>query len=282
MFTGIDKNFLGNQTDYLSTGHPETSGLCGTADFFECLVKGNGVNISDVHRYLCDAVFVNEPSDGLASLQCPGYPYRVSVLVLQRLPGEGTSLSCNTAFLPDVKRDSHCSSSRSGIEVEIYGNQEVPCSDIARSGSGHGLIVFVRTEVGLPLRILYLFGEGLIFSASADGEVLSFRFESAGFIAIAWDAQLFIHAFGKVSSEDGAFFQSYAGYRDEREYVGGSASGVCSMMKPHIYETGRGCRSLECGFTYCFRAPHESHDSAVCRLTGVHVEDFYPFAFKGG
>ena len=85
----VEEHLLRDQADDFHAGDLEPAGGRGAADLLVGDVQRDGVDVGDVHRHLRDAVFVNIPADGLATLQGAGNPDLLALLVLQQFAGEG-------------------------------------------------------------------------------------------------------------------------------------------------------------------------------------------------
>ena len=106
--SGLDEGALRNETYDLGSGNAEATGLCGTAYLVESDVKRGRVYICDVHRNLCDSVFIDEPAYGLAAFQCTRNHHRPAVLVLHDLACDRIAFPLRTAFLTHVECDGIC------------------------------------------------------------------------------------------------------------------------------------------------------------------------------
>ena len=83
VFPGIHQHALRNQADYLCASYFQTSGTSCPTDFLVGDVKGSGFYVGDIHRDLGDAVFVDVPSDCLATFERPRDPDLVPVGVFK-------------------------------------------------------------------------------------------------------------------------------------------------------------------------------------------------------
>ena len=69
ILTSLDEHALRNETDNLRTRHADATLGGGTANLVEGLVERGDIDVGHVHRDLCDAILVDEPSDGLCGFQ---------------------------------------------------------------------------------------------------------------------------------------------------------------------------------------------------------------------
>ena len=164
-------------------------------------MERGSVDVSYVHRYLGDAVFVYEPADCLAALQCARDHHGLAVLVLDDLACDRVALSLRTALLTYVECDRIGTACRCRVEVVVHGDKEVACSYICGSCLSSTLCVASRAEVRHAVRVSHLLRKSLVFACTAYRKVLSLRFLSSGLIAVAWNFKLVIYALRKLSCE---------------------------------------------------------------------------------
>ena len=164
------------------------------------------VYIGDIHRHLCDAILIDEPSNGLSCLKrsrlIDGFP----VLVFLYFPGNGVSFPHGATLLAHVKRDGIGASGRGGVEVKVGCDEE-----IARTNGGHtrALNAFVDracAKIGLLSLGGKLLGQCFILTLPAHGEVLPFGFEGRSLVAIARNLQFVGNALGQFACQFGTFF----------------------------------------------------------------------------
>ena len=89
-------------------------------------------------------------------------------------------------------------------------------------------------------------------------------------------------ALGEFACQCGALFESDAGNRDERAYVGSAHAGMCAVVVAHVYELGGFLHAAHGGVENSVGFSHEGHYRAVGGLAGIHVEQLYLAAFLYG
>ena len=237
-------------------------------------MQGSGIDIGDVHRYLGNAVFVDVPAYGLASLEGAGDPKLLSVFVFEQFARQRAPLARLAALLAHIEGHCHSAAGRCGVEVVVYGYEEIACTYVGGSGPSHGIVPGIR-KIGLAGGVRHLVGESLILAGAAYRKVAPLGFKGGGFVTVAGDSQFFKKTFGEPAGKRGALFKGDSGHRDEWKYVGGSAARVGSVMDAHIDEFRCFGGSAERSFQNVFRLSYESHYGAVCGLAGIDIQYLY-------
>ena len=193
--SGVHQNALRNQTHDLGSRNFQTSCRRRSGDFLVGDVERGGLDVRDVHRDLCDAIFINIPADRLAPLEGSRLPAVLAVLVLEHLSGQASALPHLAALLAHVEGDRHRAPCGCRVEIIVDGHEEVSGSHIDSPALRHCLVIFLRPEVRCLGRIGDLLRQGFIFPGPADREVLPFRLESRRLVAVARDAELVVEPF---------------------------------------------------------------------------------------
>ena len=183
-------------------------------------MKRSGVHIGNVHRYLSNTVFLDEPADSLAAFKCSRDPDGFSVLIFEDLACRVSAFSCLTSFFTYIESDSGGSTGRCGIQVKVDSDKEISCSDIGSTRLGHCFIVYARAEIRFACRIRNFLRESLIFTCSTNSKVLSSRGKCCCLIAVACYTEFIIDAFCKTSCPLCTFLESSVRNRNERENIG--------------------------------------------------------------
>ena len=240
-------------------------------------MEWGGVDVGDVHRHLCDAVFVDVPAYGFRLLQCAGNHDGVAVGIAHGLPGDGVSFAARTSFLTHVESDGIGTACGGGVEVEVHGDEEVACTHHGASGAGDVVVEGTAAEVGLLAGCGEFLGYRLILSCAADGEVASLLGKGGCLIAIAGDAQFVGNALGEVAGHLCALLEGDAAHGDEGQHVGGTDAWVCAMVLAHVNHLSGLAHGAEGGFHHGIGFAHESDDGAVGGFAWVDIEQANTF-----
>ena len=101
----VNKSSLRNESDDFRPSYPQAPCLGSPAYLLKCLMQGSDIDISDVHRYLGNTVFIYEPAYCLATLESAGNHDGLAVFILYNLSGNRIAFSLGTPFFPYVKCD---------------------------------------------------------------------------------------------------------------------------------------------------------------------------------
>ena len=243
------------------------------------LIKGHVerryIDIRDIHRHLCDAIFLNIPTDALCAFQRARDHDFLSVLVEFHLSGNRIALASGAAFFAHVKRDSVSAACRRRVQVIVYSNQEVACTNIRATRASYAFIKWACAEVGRFSRIVDSFRDSLIFTSAHYGQVFAFRLQSCGLITVARDLQFVSQTLCQFASQFSALFQRNAGNGNERQHVRSAASRVCAVVLAHIDKLRSLTHCAESSFHYRFRFSHKGNHRAVGCFTRIHVKQTY-------
>ena len=242
-------------------------------------MERSSVDISYVHRHLCDAVFIYEPADCLAAFQSARNHHVLSVLVLHDLSCDRVALSLRTTFLAYIECDCVGTAGRSRVEVVVHGDEEVACADIGGTGLSCTLSVVSGTEVRHAVWVAHLLGKSLVFTGTADSEILALRLLCGSLVAVAWDFEFVVDALGELSCKFCTFLQSHARDRDERKHVSGSRTRVSTMMLAHVDELTGLLYSLERSLHDSLRTSDKRHYGTVGGLARIYIQDLYATGF---
>ena len=136
-------------------------------------MQRSDVEVGHVHRYLCNTVFVDKPSNGFGAFQRSWLHDGIAFCVFKDFTCQGSSFTFWAPLLSYVKRNGIGATCAGCVEVEVNGYQEVACSHYGTTCSCYSLVKRTRTEIGLSLGISQLIGYCLVFASSAYGKVLS-------------------------------------------------------------------------------------------------------------
>ena len=275
IFAGFDECALRHQTHDFGSCHPQSTVLSTAAHLVKGNVQRSLVDIGDVHRHLCDAIFLDKPADGLGALQGAGQHDDVALLVALGLAGDGIALTLRTSFFAHVKCDGVGTSGRSGIQIIVHGDEEVACADSCTSCTGHTLVVRTCAKVGSLVLVAHLVGQGLIFACTAHGKVLALRFQGSSLIAIARNGQFVGNAFCQFACQFSTLLKGDTAHGNKREHISGTHTRVGTMVLAHVNQFSGLLHGLESGFDHCIGFAHKGHHSTVGGLSGIHIEQFY-------
>ena len=282
MFSSFDNRLFRNKSYDFSPGNADSSFPGRAAYFVESLVEGSLGSIGDVHRHLGYAVFVDEPSDGLCPFQGSGNHQCLPGFVLEGFARQFSSLALRAPFLADIERNGVGPTGGCGIEIEVYGNQEIAGSYCGRSRAGYAVIEGAVAEVrslGGP----HAFGKSLVFSFAAYGEILAFGSESRSLVCVDWYVEFFGHPFSQFAGKGGTFFESHSRNRHQRTHVRCPHTGMRAVVFAHVYKLGCAPYAAESGFNNFLRFSDEGHYRAVGGFSRVDIQksDSFSFTRKG-
>ena len=232
---GINKNLLRHKAHNLSSCHAYSAGVCRTAHLVKGNVQRGDREVGHVHRYLRNAIFVNEPAYGLACLQRAGLHYRLTVLVLYYLAHYWVALAHGASFLAYVECNGVGAACGCRVKVIVYCNKEVTCSHSGRSCACNAFVKGTCAKVGLLLDACHPFGQGLILSLAAHGKVAAFGLEGCSLVAVCGHVQFVGNTLGKASRKLGALFHCDTRNRNERAHVTGTHTRVSTLVLAHVY-----------------------------------------------
>ena len=238
-------------------------------------VKRRHIDIRDIHRHLCDAIFFNIPTDALCAFQRARDHDFLSVLVELNLSGNRIALACGAAFFAHIKRDSVSAARRRCVQVIVYCDQEVACTDIRAARASYAFVEWACAEVGRFSRIVDPFRDRLILTSAHYRQVFALRLQSCGLITVARDLQFVSQTLCQFASQFGALFQRNAGNGNERQHVRGAAARVCTVVLAHIDQLRRLAHCAESSFHYRIRFAHKGNHCAVCSFSRVHIKQTY-------
>ena len=247
-FAGINQYGFGHQAYDLSTGNTHATSGRSTAHFLKGNMQRGSFDIRNIHTHLRNAILIDKPTNGFRAFERAGNPYFIALLVFEHFTRKRIILPCLTTFLAHIEGNGHRATSRSGIEVEVHGNQEIASTYVGGSYLSYILIESVRAKVRTAFRITYLLRQSLVFALPANGQILAFGGESRSFIAVARHTLLLPHAFGKRASKRSALFQTDIGYGDERTNVERTTTRVGTMMLAHINQLLCRTSTCQCSF----------------------------------
>ena len=230
------------------------------------------IDISDVHRHLSDAVFVDIPSDSLRTLQRAGLHDRRAVGVAELLAGDGVAFAHGATLLAHVERDGVGAACRRSVEIEVDGDEEVACSYDGAASASHLLVERTSAEVGRLSVVVDTLGDALVFALAAHGEVSAFGCERRSLVAIARNVEFVGDALGELARNLCALLKRDAAHRNNRQYVGSADTRMRTVMLTHIYKLS--------GFAHCSESSlhdvvgfaNEGYDCAVGCFARVYVE----------
>ncbi len=232
-------------------------------------------HVGDVHRHLGHTILIDEPADGLCSLECAGNHDGVSVLILHGLAVDLSTLAHGATLLADVKRYGVGTTCRSGVEVEVDGNQEVACADSSRAGAGHSLVKGTVAEIGGLSLVVHLLGQSLVFTCTANGKVLALGCERGCLVAVCGYVEFFGNSFRELAGQFGALLKSNAAHRNEGANVGGTHAGVSAMVLAHVDKLGCLAHAAYSGIKNRLGLTYESNNRAVSSLARIDIEQAY-------
>ena len=226
----------------------------------------------DVHRNLCDAVLLDEPADGLRTLQRAGDHHGIAVGILDNLAGDGIAFALRTALFAHVESDGIGTAGGSGVEVVVHSDEEVAGTDGAGTTLGHTFGELVGTEVGLPLLGDNTLLQGFVFTLTAVGEVATFRLESGIFVAEDGDGKLLADPFRQFAGVFGRLFHRDTGDGHKRAHIGGTKTRVVAVVIAHVDELLRLADTAESGFQHVGRLANKGDDRTVGGSTRIHIQ----------
>ena len=277
ILAGLDERALGHQTHNLGAGDADAPCLGAAAHLVEGLVQRRDVDVGDVHRHLCDAILIDEPSYGLGLLQRTGNHDGVALGILHGLAHDGVALAAGTSFLPHVEGDGVGPTGGGGVQVEVHGDKEVAGAHHGASRTGDVVVVGTAAEIGLLAGCGEFLGDALILAGAAYGQVAPLLGVGGGLVAIARYAQFVGNALGQLACQFGAFLQGDAAHGDEGQHIGGADTRVCPVVLAHVDHLSGFAHGAECGFHHGVGVAHEGDDGAVGGLARVDVEQAYAF-----
>ena len=187
ILTSLKECALWDKSYDFSTCNTQSSVLSTTAHLVKSLMQRSHIDIRDVHRHLCDAVFIDKPADGFCSLQSTGLHNDLTVLIQFLLSCNRISLTYRSALLPDIKCDGIGTTGGSTVQVIVHCNKEVACTDSSTTGTCHLLVKRTCSEIRSLFLVVHSFCKSFILSLSAYCKILSFRLQSCCLIAITWN-----------------------------------------------------------------------------------------------
>ena len=278
VFAGLNKATFGHQTHNFGACNAQTAILCAAAHFVKCHMQRGYIDVGDIHRHLCYAVFFDIPTYGFCRLQCAGYHHGIAVFVAHGFAGDGVSVALGSTLLAHVECHGIGTAGAGGIEVIIHGYQEVASAHCGATGACHAFVERTIAVIGRTLWHTKSFGQCFIFALAAHCQILAFGLECGCFVAIAWYREFFGNALGKLTRQLCALFEGDATHRHQWQHIGSSHSWVCAVMLTHIYQLSGFLHCLECGFHHCLGLAYKSNYGAIGCLAGIYVEQFYAFA----
>ena len=182
-------------------------------------MQRSGVDVSNVHGHLSDAILIDEPADRLAALQGAWDHDCLAVLVLHDLSCDRVALSLRASLLAHVERDCVRAAGRCCVEVIVHGDEEIACAYVGRTGLRCALGVGAWTEVRLACGVSHLLWKSLVLAGTAYRKVLALRPLGCSLIAVAWDLQFIKNALRQLSCQFSALLERNARNRYERKHV---------------------------------------------------------------
>ena len=120
-------------------------------------------------------------------------------------------------------------------------------------------------------------GQGLIFAFAADGEVLALGLQRSRFIAVAGNPDFIGDALGQLSGQHGTLLKRDSAHGHEWQHIGGSHTGVCSVVLAHVDEFSGLFHRPESSLHHCSGFAHKGHHRSVGGFTGVNIQQFHTF-----
>ncbi len=272
MLTRLDKRRLGHQADDFGSGHAHAPGGRFRAYLVEGFVKRSLAHVGYIHRHLRNSILVDEPSDGLCSLERTGNHHHIAVGILDRFAGHLTPLTHGTSLLADIEGDGVGAACGSGVEIIIHRDKEIARSDCCGTGAGRILVVRAVSEIRTFPFMIHLFGKCLVFARAAYGEISAFGSECGRLIAICGYSEFIAYAPCESARELGALLECDSAHRNQRAHIGCSHTRMRSVMVAHVDKFRRLLDSTECRLADRFRLSDESYYGTVGGLSRIHVK----------
>ena len=238
-------------------------------------MQGSHIDVGDVHRHLCNLVFVDIPANGLGTLERAGLHDGLAVLVFLGLAGDGVAFAHGAAFLAHIKCDGVGAAGRGSIEVEVGCDEEVAGAHSGATGACNALVERLGTEVGLLALGHEFLGDGLVLALAAHGQVAALGSECGSLVAVGGNLKFSRDALGQFACQSGAFLEGYAGNRNQRAHIGSTHAGVCAVVVAHVDEFASLFHQLEGCFDHRVGVAHKGDHGAVGGLAWVNIEQFH-------
>ena len=113
--SGFEQCAFRYKTYDFRTRNAHTTVLSTTTHLIKGHVERRYIDIRDIHRHLCDAIFLNIPTDALRAFQRARDHDFLSVLVKFNLSGNRIALASGAAFFAHIKRNSVSAARRSRV-----------------------------------------------------------------------------------------------------------------------------------------------------------------------
>ena len=229
-------------------------------------------DIGNIHGNLSYAVFLDKPTNRFRPFQCSRNHNRISVLILQRFSGNLIPFPFRTPFFPHIERNGIGTAGRGSIQIEIHSNQEITRTDYRSSRTGNPLIINGRPEIGSPLRIRHFLSQSFILTGTAYGKVTAFRNLCRFFITINRNRKLFAYPSSQFARISYRFLHRNPGYRNQRQHIRRSDTGMFPRMFPHIDNLRRLFYRTESRFTYSLGLSDKRNDRTVGRCSRINIQ----------
>ena len=233
------------------------------------------INISDIHRHLSNAVFVNIPTYGLRTLQCAWLHDRCAVSIEELLACDRIALTHRTSLLSNVECDGIGATCRSGVKVEVDGNEEVTCSDNGATGTCHLLVERTSAEIWSLSIVVDALGNALILALATNGKVLTLRCERCSLVAIARDVKFVGNALSELARNLSTLFKGNSAYGHNGQHVCCADTRMSTMMLTHVNKLSGFSHCSECSFHHVIRFANEGYDRAVGCFARIDVKQFH-------
>ncbi len=275
---GLKESAFGDEPHDFSAGHADAAGRRRARHFVECRVERRLRYVSDVHRHLCDAVFVDIPPDGFRALERPRDGDYIAVLVLERFAVGLAALAFGASLLAHVEGYRVGAARARGVEVVVHGYEEVAGADSRRSSAGYSLVEGTVAEIRSAGFFPEAFGQALILALAAHGKIFTLGRKGRRLVGINGDAEFVGDAGSEAAGKLGTFFERDAGHGYQREHIGGAHARMRPVVLAHINKFRSLAHGPEGGFDHGLGLAHESHHRAVGGLARVNVEKAHAFA----
>ena len=135
----------------------------------------------------------------------------------------------------------------------------------------------IGAEVGFPLLGTEAAAQALVLAGAAVGQVAALGDEGGVLVAIDGNLQLLAEALAQLVGILDDLFHGDVGDGDEGADVGGTLTGVSTVVLGHVNELGGFLDDLVGGFEDGLGFTDEGDDGAVGGLTGVDIKEFDTF-----
>ena len=231
--------------------------------------------IGHVHRYLCNAILFDEPSNSLTCFKCSGYHYGLAILVFNDCSCYRITLAHWTAFLAHIKSNCIGATGGCGVQIIVYCNKKIACANGCCARTCNTFVVWACAKVGAFIFVCQLFGEAFIFSCATHRKVTALRLECCRFIAVCRYSEFIGETFCKYTCQFCALFHGDARNWNQRTYIACSHARMCSLVLSHVDEFGSAFYTCYCSVNNSLGFAHECHNSAVCCFAWVNIKQLY-------